>query len=162
MAFHAIGQGCSHTPARRPDVEEAGIIVQVIFKRLFHIQEMTFVLTLTALACLPIALSEFIRDAGMSLLLPVTLFGVILAWAFAGLGARKLLSGLVLLTIGPLALYIRIGQMGGALFELIRQVYLLIPAFFYKLFYKIPIDASFLLSALNGLSQKTLALSGRF
>jgi transglutaminase-like putative cysteine protease len=135
--------------------------VQAIFKRLFHIQEMTFVLTLTALACLPIALSELIRDAGMSLLLPVTLFGAMLAWAFAGWRARKLLSALVLLTIGPLALYIRIGQMGGALFELIRQVYLLIPAFFYKLFYKIPIDASFLFSALNGLSQKTLALSGR-
>ena len=65
--------------------------MQAIFKRLFRIQEMILLLSLTALACLPIALSELVRDAGLSLLLPITLIGVILAWALAGLGRAKII-----------------------------------------------------------------------
>ena len=51
-------------------------------------------LSLTALACLPIALSKLVRDAGVSLLLPLTFFGAVLAWALAGWGVRKLSSGI--------------------------------------------------------------------
>ena len=136
-------------------------MMQAIFKRLFHIQEMIFVLSLTALACLPFALSELMRDAGMSLLLPITVFGLILAWVLAGLGVRRSLSGFVLLFLGPLALYIRIGQMGGALFEFIRQWFLLIPSLFNALFYKTPLDLSFLLLATDELTQKIFGFSGR-
>jgi hypothetical protein len=84
-------------------MEEAGVIMQAIFKRLFHIQEMIFILSLTALICLPFALSEVIRDAGISLLLPITLFGMIFAWMLAGLGVRRSLSAFALLFLGPLA-----------------------------------------------------------
>ena len=137
------------------------MIFQDIFKRLFHFQEMILVLSLVALACLPIALSELIRDAGLSLLLPITLFGVILVWALAGWGVRKLSSGIILLFLGPLALFVRIGQLGGALIELIKQLFIFIPAFFNRVVYKVPLDISFLLSSIDGLTQKTLGFGGR-
>ena len=137
------------------------MILQAIFKRLFHIKEMILVLSLIALACLPIALSDLVRDAGVSLLLPLTLIGAILAWLLTVLGARKLLSGFVLLILGPLALYIRIGQVGDSLFEFIKQLFILIPAFFNQLFYETPLDTSVFLSSKDGLVQNILAFSGR-
>jgi hypothetical protein len=141
-------------------MEEAGMI-QTIFKRLFHFQEMILLLSLMTLGCLPIALGELVRDAGASLLLPFTLIGTLLTWALGALGVRKLSSRFILLFLGPLVLYIRIGQMIGALLELIRQYLLLGPAFFYRLVYKTPLDYSLLLSSINGLSQKMFGLNGR-
>jgi hypothetical protein len=108
-------------------VEEVGMIVQVVFKRLLHFQEIILILALTALACLPVALSELVRDAGLSLLLPITIIGTALTWALTNWNVRKLSSGLILLFVGPLALYIRIGQMWGALFELLKQFFFLSP-----------------------------------
>ena len=119
------------------------MIFQVIYKRLFHFQGMIFVLSLMALVCLPIALSELVRDAGLSLLLPITLIGTLLTWALSNWDVRKSSSSCILLFLGPLTLYLRIGRMGGALFELIRQLFLLIPALFNKLVYKAPFDISF-------------------
>ena len=45
----------------------------------FRIQDLILGLSLMALACLPLALSEIVRDAGVSLLLPLTLIGAGLA-----------------------------------------------------------------------------------
>ena len=142
-------------------MEEAGVIMQAIFKRLFHIQEMIFILSLTALICLPFALSEVIRDAGMSLLLPITLFGMIFAWMLAGLGVRRSLSAFALLFLGPLALYIRIGQMWGVLIELIRQLFNFMPPVFNTLVYKIPLDFSLLLLSTDELTHKIFGFNGR-
>jgi transglutaminase-like putative cysteine protease len=141
-------------------MEEVGMI-QVIFKRLFHFQEIIFLLTLMALVCLPIALSELVRDAVMSLLLPLTIFGAILAWALAIFGVRKSLSGFVLLILMPLALYVRISQMWDPLFELVRQFLFLIPAFINNLFYETQLDFSPFLSSKDELMQNILAFSGR-
>ena len=135
--------------------------MQAIFKRLFHIQEMIFVLSLMALLCLPFALSEVIRDAAVSLLLPITLFGMMFAWMLAGLGVRRSLSGFALLFLGPLALYIRIGQIWGALFGLIRQWFIFISHVFNSLVYKTPLDLSVLLLATDELTQKIFGFSAR-
>jgi transglutaminase-like putative cysteine protease len=137
------------------------MIFRTILKRLFHVEEMIFVLSLMTLACLPIALSEIVRDAGLSLLLPLTMIGAILAWVLAVWGVQKSLSGFILLALGPLVLYIRIGQMGGSLFELVRQFVILIPALLNKLFYEVPPDYSILLLSWDVLVQKLLAFSGR-
>jgi transglutaminase-like putative cysteine protease len=137
-------------------MEEVGMI-----KRLFHIREMILVLSLMALACLPIALSDLVRDAGVSLLLPLTLIGAILAWLLTVWNVRKLLSGFVLLILGPLALYVRIGQMGDSLFEFIKQLLNFILAFFNWLFNKTPFDLSIFLSSREEFLQKTFTLSGR-
>ena len=85
MEHHPFRQSDFHTPARRPDMEKIGMTKKALalFIRYFHLQELIFVLSLMALACLPIALSELIRGAGTSLLLPLTLYGSILAWASA-------------------------------------------------------------------------------
>ena len=140
---------------------EAGILMQAIFKRLFHIEEMVFVLSLTTLLCLPFALSEVIRDAGVSLLLPIMLIGMMFAWVLAGLGVRRSLSAFALLFLGPLALYIRIGQMGGALFEMIRQLFVFIITVFITLIYKTPLEFSSLLLSIDGLTQKVAGFSAR-
>ena len=136
-------------------------MMQDIFKRLFHIQEIVFVLTLAALLCLPFALSEVIRDAGISLLLPITLFGLIFAWMLAGLGVRRSLSAFALLFFGPLALYIRIGQMGSAIFELLRQWFIFLPSAFNTLVYKVPLDFSFILLSTTELTRKIFGFNGR-
>ena len=137
------------------------MMLQALFKRLFHFQEMILVLSLLALLCLPIALSDLVRDAGVSLLLPLTLIGALAAWVLATWGVRKSLSGFALLILGPLALYIRIGQMGDSIFEFAKQSFPVVPAFFNQLFYETPFDISFFLSAREGLLQKVFGFGGR-
>ncbi len=136
-------------------------MMQSLLKRLLNIQGMIFVLSLMALACLPIALSDIVRDAGVSLLLPLTLAGATLTWLLVKWGVRKIFSAFILLILGPLALYIRIGQMGGSVFEFVKQLWMLVPAFFNKLLYKTPLDYTFLLSSKDVFMQKVLAYSGR-
>jgi len=135
--------------------------VEAILKRLFHFQGIILMLALAALVCLPTALNELVRDAGVSLLLPITIIGTLLAWALTNWNAQKLSSGLTLFFVGPLALYIRIGQMWGTIFELLKQLFLLIPRLFNTVIYKVPFDLSFLLSSIAKLTQKLLGFSGR-
>lgn len=137
------------------------MIFQNLIKRLLHIKEMIFLLSFMALACLPVALSEIVRDAGLSLLLPFTLAAALLAWFLTVWEVRKWLSGFILLILGPLALYIRIGQLGNSLVDFFKQSFVLVSAFFYKLFYETPLDLTLFLSAKDSLFQKVLAFSGR-
>ncbi|MBK8419662.1 hypothetical protein [Candidatus Villigracilis saccharophilus] len=44
-------------------MEEAWMILRAIFKRLFQIHELILLLSLLALACLPIGLRGIVRDA---------------------------------------------------------------------------------------------------
>jgi hypothetical protein len=136
-------------------------MIQSLLKRFFHIKEMIFLLSLSALICLPTALSEIVRDAGVSLLLPLTLAGAILAWMLVVWDVRKLFSGIVLLVIGPLVLYVRIGQLGDSALEFVRQLFALVPALLNKLFYETPLDASIFISSKEELMQKVLAFTGR-
>jgi len=102
-------------------------MMQVIFKRIFHFQEMILLLSLTVLACLPIALSNLVRDASLSLLLPTTLIGTLLTWLLATKQNRKSTSITFLLLIGFLLLFIRVGQIGSPIIELLKQTFNLFP-----------------------------------
>jgi transglutaminase-like putative cysteine protease len=123
MAHHADRQSRGGTPTNRHDLEEAGMM-EFILKRLFRIPEMIIVLTLVALACLPLALSNIVRDAGVSLLLPLTLSAALIAWVLANQKVRTSSSLLVLLGVGPLILLIRISQTGSSIFEALKQAFL--------------------------------------
>ncbi|MEW6406975.1 MAG: hypothetical protein AB1649_34795, partial [Chloroflexota bacterium] len=79
---------------------------------LFRIPRMVFLLSLIALACLPVALSSLVRDANIGLLLPLTLVGALLAWALANWQVHRTSVGIILLFLAPLALFVQVGQMG--------------------------------------------------
>ncbi|MBC7877248.1 MAG: transglutaminase domain-containing protein [Anaerolineales bacterium] len=136
-------------------------MMQAVFKRLFHFQEMILVLSLMALACLPSALSEIVRDAGVSLLIPLTLIGALIAWALATRNIDKTLSLFILVILGPLALYVRIGQMGSSLFEFTKQAFNMIPALFNWFINKIPFDPSVFISSREDLLLRAFTLSTR-
>jgi len=132
--------------------------VPAILKRLFHIPEMIILMSVTALACLPLALSNIVRDAGITLLLPVTVIGVLLAWALVMQKVRRLSSGIILLGIGPAALFIRIGHMSTSLFEILKQTIF----FFIDLVrYKTHVDFSPLLLARDDFIQRIFAFTQR-
>jgi hypothetical protein len=132
-----------------------------LFKRLFHFQEMILLLSLTALACLPIALSNLVRDASISLLLPITLIGTFLAWLLARWKVQKRSSGIILLFLGPLSLFIRIGQLGRSVLELLQQTFRLIPPLFNWLRFGTSVDTSFFAASASTLSVQFLAFASR-
>ncbi len=138
------------------------MILRAIFKRLFQIHELILLLSLLALACLPIGLRGLVRDAGLSLLLPITLIGTLLTRQLTAWNVRKLFSGFALLILGPLVLYLRIGQMGNSLFEFIKQSLFFIFALLQRLLYKTPMDMFAFLSSRDEFLQKIFSLSGRF
>ena len=132
-----------------------------IYERLLRPQGIIFILSLAALICLPIATSDLVRDAGMSLLLPITVIGILLAWSLAYWRVRIESSAFILLFLGPLALFIRIGQMGRDLFELIGQLFRMAFAVYYWLVYRVSPDFPALLSSINSLSQKVFVFGER-
>lgn len=136
-------------------------MMQAIFKRIFHFQEMLLLLSLSALACLPIALSNLVRDASVSLLLPVTLIGAFLAWTLTRGQMRASSWRILLFFFGPLILFMYIGQMGAVLVEWFKQIYHFFPAFYALERFDIPLDISPLLTANNELVQNFLALGSR-
>ena len=136
-------------------------MIQALFKRLFHFQEMILLLSLATLACLPIALSNLVRDASITLLLPIMLIGVLLAWLLAGSKVQDRSAGIILLFLGPLSLFVRIGQLGGSLLGLITQVFKFISPLYNWLRYETPADASFFASSASELSLQTIALASR-
>ena len=138
------------------------MILRAIFKRLFQIHELVLLLSLLALACLPIGLRGLVRDAGISLLLPLTLIGVLLTWLLTAWNVRMVFSGFALLILGPLVVYIRIGQAGDSLFEFFKQSVFFIFALFKRLLYKTPIDMFSFLSSRDEFLQKIFSLGGRF
>jgi transglutaminase-like putative cysteine protease len=133
-------------------------MMQSIARRLFHIPEMIILLSLIALACLPIALSNLVRDAGLSLLLPFTLSGTLLAWLLTAQNVRKTSSLIVLLGVGPLILFMRIGQLGGSVIEILKQA-ALFPINWIR--FQSAVDISPLLNASQGLSQQLAAVTQR-
>ena len=133
-------------------------MMQSIAKRIFHIPEMIIILSLAALACLPLALGNLVRDAGVTLLLPLTLAGALLAWALTTLNVKKISSLIILLGIGPLVLYLRIGQMGSSLFEIVRQTFNLLIRLFQS---GTAVDPSPLFATTDELTQRVLAIGER-
>ena len=136
-------------------------MIASLIRRVFHIKEMIFVFSLTALACLPLALRDLVRDAGVSLLMPLTLLGAILAWAFANWNVRRSIAVYSLAVLGPLALAVRIGQIEVSLFEFMRQLLRLVPAFLDKVLHGSPFDPSVFLSAKEALVLNAGTFLGR-
>lgn len=136
-------------------------MMQAIFKRIFHFQEMLLLLSLSALACLPIALSNLVRDASLSLLLPITLIGAFLAWTLAKQEMRPSSWRVILFFFGPLILFMYIGQMGTSLMEWFKQIYQFFPAFYALKRFGVPLDISPLLTANNELAGQFIALANR-
>jgi transglutaminase-like putative cysteine protease len=157
MAHHAHRESRLNTLAGRHDLEEAGMI-QSVLKRIFHIPEMIIVLTLMALACLPLALSNIVRDAGVSLLLPLTLSAALVTWALANRKVRTISSLLLLLGVGPLILFIRISQTGTSIIEALKQI-LLVPVNLIK--FGKTIDLLPLLNAREDLAGRLFAINQR-
>ncbi len=79
-----------------------------------------FYLVLIALTCVPLAARQIVRDAGISLLLPVTLFGLLAAWGLASVKAGGVWKGLDLVLGGMLFLFLYVGQIGGTLMAACR------------------------------------------
>jgi len=134
---------------------------QTIFKRIFQFQEMILLLSLCVLACLPLALANLVRGASLSLLVPITLLGMLLAAALATAKTRKSSAGIILLFLGPLSLFIRIGQLGDSLFALLNQSLHLIPALYVWLRFKTPIEPAFFVAAIAELHLRLFILVER-
>ena len=86
-----------------------------------------FYLVLIALTCVPLAARQIVRDAGISLLLPVTLFGLLAAWGLVSVKARGVWKGLDLVLGGMLFLFLYVGQIGGTLMAACRASLLMAP-----------------------------------
>lgn len=128
----------------------------------FGIQEAGFLLSLVALACLPLALINLLHGADLSLLLPITLLGAFIARGLNTSNVKKISTGIILLGLGPLALIIRIGGMWNSVFDAVKGSFVFITSLF-KLFYShLPVDFSSLLLAREELIQKSLGLGNRF
>ena len=131
-------------------------------KGLFRIQDVKFLLSLAALACLPFALTDLLHDAGLGLLLPITLFAMFIACGLSTLNIKNISVGIILLGLGPLALIVRIGGIWNSLFGVIKGSLAFIRSLF-KLFYShSPVDFLSLLLARDELIQKSLGLGNRF
>ncbi len=92
-----------------------------LLRRLSTRENCILLLTLTALACLPISLGKVVRDAASSLLLPVTIVAVLLAFGLASVNIKNTPAGFILIVCGPLVLFIRIAQIGSPLLITIRE-----------------------------------------
>ena len=88
--------------------------------QLFRIRGVIFLLSLAVLACLPLALTNFLRGVDFNLLLPITLLGVFIALALSISNVNEISAGIILLGLGPLALIIRIGGIWNSLFEAVK------------------------------------------
>jgi len=132
------------------------------FMQLFRIRGVNFLLSLMALACLPLALTNLLRGVDFNLLLPITLLGVFIALALSISKVKGISAGIILLGLGPLALIIRIGGIWNSLFEAVKSSFAFITALFKMFSSYQPLDVSALLVAREELVQKSLGLGVRF
>jgi hypothetical protein len=137
-------------------------MIRSFFKRHFHMREVILLLSLPALACLPVSLGNLVRGAGLSVFLPVTLGGALLACALAASNARRLSIAVILGGLGPLALFIRIGRLEDELLKAVGQSLALLPAIFGRICFRAPFDISDFLHAREDLFDKALAVGERF
>lgn len=137
-------------------MEETGLIQQ--FLRWFlRIPVLMFTFSLGAVLCLPFALGEIVRGMNTSLLVFASMIGMLVA---AGLATRKtsrFVTALSLLGIGPLGLFVQIGDMWSSIFMVFKHtVSMDIAVVFQK-----SIDIPSLLLANDELTIKVLGLAER-
>ncbi len=133
-------------------------------KGLFRIQDVRFLLSSAALACLPIALMNLLHGADLSLLLPITFFGMFIAQGLSRSSVKKISGAIILLGLGPLALIIRIGGLWNSLCGAIKGSFTLITSLI-KFPFPVshsPVDFLSLLLAREELIQKIMGLGKRF
>jgi len=128
---------------------------------LFRVPRMILLLSLAALACLPVTLYNLVRDLNLGLLLPPTLAGMLLAWSLAHWRVHRISAGIALLFTGPLLISMHIGQLVGPLFELVRQTFEFAGPLTDWLRFGIPCDPSGFVQASSNLSRGVLALGSR-
>ena len=92
-----------------------------LLRRLSTRENTILLLTLTALVCLPFALQKVARDSALSLLLPVTILGVLLAFTLVSLNTKNNWAVFILVGGGPLLLFLRIGQLSDSLLATVRE-----------------------------------------
>jgi transglutaminase-like putative cysteine protease len=105
-------------------------------------QNIILLLTLTALACLPFAIRELVPDAGLSLLMPVTLTGALLAWITAPLNFKSSWVRFIFFVAGPLMIFGVIGQLGRPLFTAVLEDLKILPQFILWIRSQTPVDFS--------------------
>jgi hypothetical protein len=101
-------------------------MISSMTKRIFTRDGITQLLTLIALCCLPVALSTTVRDAALSLFLPITLFGAMFTWELAKTSINQVWLRIIILIICPIALFLRVGHLGASLFRVLGQLLLLL------------------------------------
>ncbi|NOT05627.1 MAG: transglutaminase domain-containing protein [Anaerolineales bacterium] len=131
------------------------------FLKLFRIQEAGFLLSLGALACLPLALTNLLRGVDLNLLLPITIFGASIALGLSSSNIKRISAAVILLAFGPLALIIRIGGIWSSLLDAVKNSLAFIPSLFKMISSRQPADLSALLLAREELVQKSLGLGIR-
>jgi transglutaminase-like putative cysteine protease len=115
-------------------------------------RNLNLVLTLSAAACLAVALGELVRGATLSLLLPVALAGVICGW---GLGASRLSAkqawvGLV--ALGLPGVFLFVGGLFPKLWGFTLEALALVPQLWAWLSERTPVDIAPLLAVWSGMS----------
>ena len=120
-----------------------------------------FALMLIALACIPLAAREIVPDAGTSLLLPVTLLGALAAWGLVPLRARGVWKGLVLVSSGPLFLFLHVGQIGGTLMAACQASLRMVPSLIQGYLDHVAVYATGWIAAQSQLGLQVSVLWGR-
>lgn len=118
-------------------------------------------LTLAALACLPFPLRKILPDAGLSLLLPVTLLSAALAWGLARFNLSRGWIRFIFIVCAPLVLLAWIAQIGGALLAAYRESFLIPPQLLAWIRFGTPIDFSTMLAAQQEVVTRLLTLGQR-
>lgn len=121
----------------------------------------TLLLVVLALIPLPLAIGHILPDARLSLLLPVTLLGVLFTWLLGGTSVRPGWAAVAFLVYGPLALLGWIAQAGSPLLKALRQAALLLSQLSLKLIEGGSVSIAPFVSAQNELSTRLLSLSQR-
>ncbi|MGE5251854.1 MAG: transglutaminase-like domain-containing protein [Bacteroidota bacterium] len=100
------------------------------WRRLFTRDAFMLLLTLSALGCVPLAARRLIPDAALTLLLPVTLIGLLGAWALSSLKGAARWQAAVFAAAGPFVLFVWVGQLAPVLAAAGRESALMLPQLF--------------------------------
>lgn len=131
------------------------------YGRFFTQRSFIFYLVLIALLCVPLTARQIVRDAGITLLLPVTLFGMLAAWGLVSIKARGMWKGLILVFGGPLFLFLYVGQIGGTLMAAGQASLLMVPSLVQGTLDHVAVDATEWAAAQSQLGLQVSVLWGR-
>lgn len=141
-------------------MEETGLIQKFAW-RIFRLREVIFLLSFSAVMCLPLALQEILKGVDVNVFVPITLLTLICTTLIVFWNLNKLFTNFIFFILSPLALFIHLGGMWLSIFELLKQLFYLYLNVYSKILYKTALDFSFLLSAWENLTEKFIGLAQR-